>query len=294
MRVGALPTRMRLTADDKIALADYWKFFEPISPAINEELRESLLHIPEWTPLIRSMPPEQARASEARSRELQRSAFVDGEWAPYLEHLREQGFTYAKLGVSFIAWYDVIAIYRELIRRRLVALGQSELSAASSIGEGMNRAIDIAMSHIGEAYLSAKEQIIAQQQEAIRELSMPVLQVHDHLLVIPLVGMLDATRARQLIESLLHAIRDRRARAVVIDVTGVPLVDTAVANHLVQAVDAARLMGATVAISGISPEMAQTLVMLGARLPEASTLVDLQEAIEEMTRVLVARSGLED
>jgi rsbT co-antagonist protein RsbR len=194
--------------------------------------------------------------------------------------------------VSFIAWYDVIAIYRELIRRRLAAHGEADISATTQVGEGMNRAIDIAMSHIGEAYLSAKEQIIAQQQAAIRELSMPVLQVRDHLLVIPLVGMLDTSRARQLIESLLQAIRDRRARAVVIDVTGVPVVDTSVANHLVQAVDAARLMGATVAISGISPEMAQTLVTLGARLPEASTLVDLQEAIEEMTRMLLARPGV--
>jgi rsbT co-antagonist protein RsbR len=290
--VGALPTRMRLTADDKLALAEYWKFFEPIASSINEELRESLLNIPEWTPIIRSMTPEQARTSEVRSRELQRRAFVDGEWAPYLEHLREQGAAYAKLGVSFIAWYDVIAIYRELIRRRLAAHGEADISATTQVGEGMNRAIDIAMSHIGEAYLSAKEQIIAQQQAAIRELSMPVLQVRDHLLVIPLVGMLDTSRARQLIESLLQAIRDRRARAVVIDVTGVPVVDTSVANHLVQAVDAARLMGATVAISGISPEMAQTLVTLGARLPEASTLVDLQEAIEEMTRMLLARPGV--
>jgi rsbT co-antagonist protein RsbR len=291
--VAALPTRMRLTADDKVALAEYWKFFEPIASSINEELRESLLNIPEWTPIIRAMLPEQARTREVRSRELQRHAFVDGDWAPYLEHLREQGAVYARMGISFIAWYDVIAIYRELIRRRLVEQGQTDVSAATRVGEGMNRAIDIAMSHIGEAYLSAKEQIIAQQQAAIRELSMPVLQVRDHLLVIPLVGMLDTSRARQLIESLLHAIRDRRARAVVIDVTGVPIVDTSVANHLVQAVDAARLMGATVAISGISPEMAQTLVTLGARLPDASTPVDLQEALEEMTRMLMARPGLD-
>jgi rsbT co-antagonist protein RsbR len=98
--------------------------------------------------------------------------------------------------------------------------------------------------------------------------------------------MLDSGRARQMIESLLAAIRDRRARGVVIDVTGVPVVDTAVANHLVQAVDSARLMGATVVITGISPDMAQTLVSLGAVLPTAATHVDLQDGIEEINKLL--------
>jgi rsbT co-antagonist protein RsbR len=194
------------------------------------------------------------------------------------------------MGVSFVAWYDIIAIYRELIRRQLAAsnLQNAELFL---ISDGLNRSIDIAMSHLGEAYLAAKEQIIASQQAAIRELSMPVLQVQDHLLVIPLVGMLDSTRARTLIESLLAAIRDRRAHGVVIDVTGVPLVDTAVAGHLVQACDAASLMGTIVVITGISPEIAQTLVGLGAKLPAAETLVDLQEGIQYIERVLRLQSA---
>jgi rsbT co-antagonist protein RsbR len=191
------------------------------------------------------------------------------------------------MGVSFIAWYDIIAIYRELIRRRLVAtMASSDVGKVARISEGLNRVVDIAMAHLGEAYLSAKEQIITSQQEAIRELSMPILQVSADLLVIPIVGMLDTQRARQLIESLLQGIRDRRARGVVLDVTGVPLVDTSVANHLVQAVDAARLMGAVVAITGISPEMAQTMVALGAKLPEAATHVDLQEGIEQIEILL--------
>jgi rsbT co-antagonist protein RsbR len=140
--------------------------------------------------------------------------------------------------------------------------------------------IDIAMGHLGEAYLATKEKIIADQQEAIRELSLPVLQVREELLIVPLVGVIDTARARQLIETLLAAIRDKRARGVVVDVTGVPIVDTAIANTLVQVCDAARLMGATVVITGISPEMAQTLVGLGARLPANETLVDLQEGID--------------
>jgi rsbT co-antagonist protein RsbR len=190
------------------------------------------------------------------------------------------------MGVSFIAWYDIIAIYRDLIRRRVAAIGHTDFEKATRISDGLNRSVDIAMAHLGEAYLEAKEHIIAEQQQAIRELTMPVLQVNADLLVIPLVGTLDSQRARQLIECLLAGVRDKRARGVVLDVTGVPHVDTAVANHLVQAVDAARLMGAVVAITGISPEMAQTLVGLGAKLPAAATHVDLQEGIAEIQRML--------
>ncbi len=286
-----LPTRIRLTSEDKASLADYWAFYEPIAPDINAELRASLLQLPEWAPLIRAMTPQQEAEQSARSLQQQRTALRDGNWAPYLEDLRVQGVNYAKMGISFIAWYDIIAIYRELIRRRLVATMSSDVSRMTRVSEGLNRVIDIAMAHLGEAYLSAKEQIITAQQDAIRELSMPVLQVSRDLLVIPLVGMLDTQRARQLIESLLNGIRDRRARGVVIDVTGVPIVDTSVANHLVQAVDAARLMGATVAITGISPEMATTMVALGAKLPEASTHVDLQEGIEQIEKLLAGTSA---
>lgn len=278
---------MRITSDDKVALAAYWEFFEPHADEINAELRESLLQLPEWAPMLKSTPAAQLEKQEREGRARQRGALVDGDWAPYLEDLRAQGMAYASMGISFVAWYDIIAIYRELIRRRLAKVATNDnIETFRLVADGMNRAIDIAMSHLGEAYLYTKEQIIAKQQEAIRELSLPVLQVRDRVLVIPLVGMIDSTRARQLIESLLSAIRDRRARGVVIDVTGVPIVDTAVASHLVQACDAASLMGSMVVISGISPDMAQTLVGLGARLPAAETLVDLQEGIEYIEKHL--------
>lgn len=281
-----LPTRVRLTDADKHAIKAYWEFFEPHAKAVNDELRDSLLELPEWAPLIRAASQAQLDEQYEQSRRRQRTAAIDGDWAPYLEDLRQQGLNYAEMGVSFVAWYDIIAIYRELIRRRLVELARTDMAHATLVGDGMNRMIDIAMSHLGEAYLAAKEAIIVQQQEAIRELSLPVLQVRDRLLIIPLVGMIDTMRARQLIETLLTAIRDRRARGVVVDVTGVPIADTGVANHLVQACDAARLMGAIVVITGISPEMAQTLVGLGAKLPVAETLVDLQEGIAFLDREL--------
>ena len=282
----AIPTRLRLTATDKAAMAVYWEFYEPIADEVDKELRESLLELPEWAPMIKAVPEAQAAAQAREGRERQKKAIVGGDWAPYLEDVRAQGVQYARAGVSFVAWYDIIAIYREAIRLRLARLAERDPARATRVAEGLNRLVDIAMSHLGEAYLDAKEQIIVQQQEAIRELSVPVLQVRNHLLILPVVGMIDSTRARQLIENMLAAIRDHRAKGVVIDVTGVPVVDTAVANHLMQASEAARLMGAMVVVTGISAAMAQTLVGLGAALPKATTVVDLQEGLEQVERAL--------
>jgi rsbT co-antagonist protein RsbR len=288
---NTVPTRLRLTAEDKQAIKAFWEFLEPRLDEINTLLRDSLLELPEWAPLIRALPPDQLDQQNQNNKLKQRMAAIDGNWAPYLEDTRAQGMVYAKMGVSFVAWYDVISIYRELVRRRLLDFNKQDPERALLVGEGMARMLDIAMSHLGEAYLAAKEQIIKQQEEAIRELSLPVLQVRDRLLIVPLIGLIDSTRARQLIETMLGAIRDKRARGVVVDVTGVPIVDTAVANHLVQACDAARLMGTLVVITGISPEMAQTLVGLGARLPVADTLVDLQDGIDHIERELGYRDG---
>src|SRR5258708_1014737 len=136
--------------------------------------------------------------------------------------------------------------------------------------------------------------IVRQQQEAIRELSTPVLQVREQLLILPIIGVLDSQRARQVTEQLLRAIRANRAKVVVIDITGVPTIDSTVANHLVQTVDASGLMGASVIITGLSSEIALTLVTIGLDLSKMNAVGDLQGGIEEAERLLgyeVTRTG---
>src|SRR5204863_7366592 len=131
-----------------------------------------------------------------------------------------------------------------------------------------------------------RERTIREQQEAIRELSTPVLQVRERLLILPIIGVIDPQRARQLTEQLLHGIRTNRARVVVIDITGVAAMDANVANHLVLTVEAARLLGARGIVTGLSPEIAQTLVNIGVDLGKMSTVGDLQGGIEEAERFL--------
>jgi len=145
---------------------------------------------------------------------------------------------------------------------------------------------------VAVSFVQERERIIRQQQEAIRELSTPVLQVRERLLILPIIGMIDSQRARQLTEQLLRGIRKNRAKVVVVDITGVPTIDSVVANHLVQTVEASRLMGASVIITGLSSEIAQTLVTIGVNLSKMNAVGDLQGGIEEAERLLGLSSEL--
>lgn len=133
---------------------------------------------------------------------------------------------------------------------------------------------------------------IGMQQAAIRALSTPVLKVRDRLLILPIIGPIDVKRARQLSQQLLDGIRTARARAVVIDITGVHAIDETAANSLVRAASAARLLGAQVILTGISTEIARTLGTLPVDLRVLVTKADLQSGIEEAEAILSARSGM--
>lgn len=144
--------------------------------------------------------------------------------------------------------------------------------------------LDIALTV--DVLIAERERVISMQQDAIRELSTPVLQVRDRLLILPIIGVIDSMRAKQLTDDLLHAIRANRARIVVMDITGVAAVDSKVANHFIQTVAAARLMGANVIVTGLSADVAQALVGLGVDLSSIRTMNDLQGGIEEAERQL--------
>ena len=137
-----------------------------------------------------------------------------------------------------------------------------------------------------DTYVFSRERTIRQQQAAIQELPTPVLPLREGLLIVPIIGLIDARRARRLTEQLLGAIRTERAKVVVIDITGVQAVDSQVANHLVQTIEAAGLMGARVILAGISPEVAQTMVNLGIDVARVVTVGDLQSGIEWAERLL--------
>src|SRR5512142_285321 len=197
-------------------------------------------------------------------------------------------------GVETDEVVGIVLLLRDVLARSLFEKYQAEFGMLNPVLDAYEPAANRIANTVAVSFVQERERVIRQQQEAIRELSTPVLQVREQLLILPIIGVLDSQRARQLTEQLLRAIRSNRAKVVVIDITGVPAVDATVANHLVQTVEASRLMGATVIVTGLSSEIAQTLVTIGVDLSKMATVGDMQGGIEEAERLLgyhVSRAG---
>jgi rsbT co-antagonist protein RsbR len=189
-------------------------------------------------------------------------------------------------GVETHEVLGIVLLLRDVLARSLFQKYQADFALLNRVLDAYEPAANRIANTVGVGFVQERERIIRQQQEAIRELSTPVLQVRERLLILPIIGVVDAQRARQLTEQLLRGIRANRAKVVVMDITGVPAVDATVANHLVQTVEASRLLGATVIVTGLSPEIAQTLVTIGVDLAKMNTVGDLQGGIEEAERLL--------
>ncbi|HEV8265284.1 MAG TPA: STAS domain-containing protein [Gemmatimonadales bacterium] len=189
-------------------------------------------------------------------------------------------------GVETHEVVGIVLLLRDVLARSLFAKYHEDFTKLNRILDAYEPAANRIANTVAVGFVQERERIIRQQQEAIRELSTPVLQVRERLLILPIIGVIDPQRNRQLTEQLLRAIRTNRAKVVVIDITGVAAMDSNVANQLVQTVEASRLLGATVIVTGLSPEIAQTLVTIGVDLSEMATVGDLQGGIEEAERLL--------
>jgi rsbT co-antagonist protein RsbR len=136
-----------------------------------------------------------------------------------------------------------------------------------------------------EERVRAQDEYIQMQSGLLAELSTPLIPLTQAVVVMPLIGSIDSRRAQQVLETLLHGITERHARIAILDITGVPIVDTHVAGALIRAAQAAQLLGAQVVLTGIRPEVAQTLVGMGTELQGITTRSDLQSGIAFATRV---------
>ncbi len=263
------------------AMARVWAAYDAAHEEITTELRARLASHPEFGPLVAQTPRDPAE--EARSHAALCAAMTSGEWAPYWERIRTQAAGYANAQISFSSWVELIHVLRADLLARLCAHAGPQLVADVT---ALDRWLDDALGVFGQAFVATNEAVIARQQQAIRQLSTPVLQLEPGLLLLPIVGTLDQPRLQQLRGSLLDSIRGRRARAVVVDVTGVPELDEFAAGELIAAVAGARMMGAGVIVSGLSAEIAQTLVSAGVDLAAVTSAGDLQSGIELARRHL--------
>jgi len=231
-----------------------------------------------------------SRAIAERARQLKKEhlvAMVQGEYGmKYVEQRIELGILYAKAGLDARVF---LGAFHQLLKHIGSAV-MKQLDRKPVDGfESFMSLKKIAFFDIGlivDILVFERERTIRQQQESIRELSTPVLQIRERLLLLPIIGVIDTQRARLITESLLRSIRANRAKVVVMDITGVATIDSKVSNHLLQTVTAARLMGAHVIVTGLSAEVAQSLVALGIELSKLNTVGDLQGGLEDAERIL--------
>ncbi|MTV49440.1 STAS domain-containing protein [Heliobacillus mobilis] len=139
--------------------------------------------------------------------------------------------------------------------------------------------LDEAGVYVFEVYLKSREEVILNQRQDLLELSTPVIRLWDGILAVPLIGTMDSKRTQQIMEKLLNMIVDTSARVTILDITGVPTVDTMVANHILKTAAAVRLLGGSLIITGISPAIAQTMVYMGVDLSSVITRSIMQDGI---------------
>jgi rsbT co-antagonist protein RsbR len=253
-----------------------------------EELREEWVRRIAEAELLGVMTPEEIFSEVTAVYDNYVSALETGSVEALQDYARDLSERIIPRGVETHEVLGIVLLLRDVLARSLFVNYQEDPELLHRILDSYEPAANSIAVTVGVSFVEERERIIREQQEAIRELSTPVLQVRDRLLILPIIGGLDSARARQLTEQLLAAIRDNRARVVVIDVTGVATIDLTVANHLVQAVEASRLMGASAILTGVSSRIAQTLVDLGVDLGAMQTVGDLQGGLEHAERLLEA------
>ncbi|HEY3928095.1 MAG TPA: STAS domain-containing protein [Candidatus Koribacter sp.] len=214
------------------------------------------------------------------------SDFRGNEWARVRDHLAEISRNRAQQGFS----PSEIATYVLSVKRPIFTRLRAEITDGAELADEIWFITDL-IDRLGlfttEIFQKSREGVIARQQQEMLELSTPVVKLWDGVLALPLIGTLDSARTQIVMESLLQRIVETGSEVAIIDITGVPTVDTLVAQHLIKTVTAARLMGADCIISGIRPQTAQTIVHLGVELSDIATKATLADAF----RLALTRSG---
>lgn len=243
----------------------------------------------EWIELMRTEADE--RAVQAMSDhmfvktssefiQLVMSNFSDSE-----EKFQERAVDFSekivRLGWPLTMITDGLRVFGKIVENGMQRLGEINQQTYIDFTAEINNWIFPMYKTITEAYTTSWERTISLQKIALQELSAPLIPVFDKISVMPLVGTIDTERAKQIMENLLEGVVSHRAEVVLIDITGVPVVDTMVAHHIIQAAEAVRLVGAKCTIVGIRPEIAQTIVNLGINLEDVTTTSTMKKGVEQ-------------
>lgn len=260
---------------------------ELVTSHVDEYVRtffEYLSALDEARPLLTN------KALTERTRRLQTDqilSMVQGEYGmAYVTQRLELGLIYSRAGLELPVFLGAFHHLLRSIGSAVIHRNEKNPLDAFQNFMSLKKVAFMDLGIIVDVLVYERQRLIRQQQDAIRELSTPVLQIRERMLLLPIIGVIDTHRARMITENLLASIRNNRAKVVVMDITGVATIDSKVANHLLQTVTAARLMGAAVIVTGLSADVAQSLVALGIDLGKLKTIGDLQGGLEEAEQML--------
>jgi len=267
-----------LTDEDFTRLTALKSFAERWTNDITEGLYELIMGQPE----SRAFFPDQPTL--ARVKKLQNTYFLGLFSGKYdLNYVRDRlrvGTAHERIGMPPKLYLGAYRRYLALIHARLLDHFKGNAAEAAKSLESIRKIIFFDMALAIDTYIAAYLETMTRHQAAIRELSTPVIKVHDRILLLPIVGTVDTQRAHQIMETVLVQVVEQQAKVMILDIAGVPVVDTKVADHILKTTAAVQLLGAQTILTGISASVARTVVQLGLEITRMHTRSKLSEGIE--------------
>ena len=267
-----------LTDEDFKRLTTLKSFADRWTHEITEGLYELIMSQPE----SRVFFPDQATL--ARVKKLQNSYFLGLFSGNYdLGYVRDRlrvGMAHERIGMSPKLYLGAYRRYLALIHERLLDHFKGNSVETFKALESIRKIIFFDMALAIDTYIAAYLETMTRHQAAIRELSTPVIKVYDRILLLPIVGTVDTQRAHQIMETVLVQVVEQQAKVMILDIAGVPVVDTKVADHILKTTAAVQLLGAQTILTGISASVARTVVQLGLEITRMHTRAKLSEGIE--------------
>jgi len=265
------------TEEDAALLRELRPIAESYADEVIDGLYKKFIQFPE----TKAFFPDEKTLNRVKA--LQKDYFLGltrGEYgADYLTNRLFIGRVHQMIKLSPRWYMGAYSIYKQLVFPKVIEASKHDLEKCKRILMALIRLISLDQEIAVTTYIMASELVITRQSEEIVELSTPVMQIWDQVLALPIIGTLDSNRAQTVMDSLLNRIAETGARIAIIDITGVPIVDTGVAQYLIKAVTASRLMGAECIISGIKPHIAEAIVQLGLTLEGIATKPTMADAL---------------
>jgi rsbT co-antagonist protein RsbR len=267
-------TFVGFTDDDAQLLRD----LRPIGEAYADEVVEGL-----YRQFFRLEETRAFFPDDAKLKAMQKQYFLGltcGDYGEgYLANRLHIGRVHQQIGLSPRWYMGAYSIYTQLVFPQIMAAFRADLAKAQRTFLALLKIIMLDTELAITTYITASEEVIARQSREILEISTPVVQVWEGVIVAPLIGMLDTERAQQFMERLLTRVVETRSSVALVDITGVPMVDTRTAQYLIEAIAAVRLLGAQLVLTGVRPTIAQTLVHLGIDLESVITRASLEAGL---------------